>query len=233
MVYVKKYKVRPRRYKRKTRVSRSKKLYSKPLAGLPYKGTFRFRYAQEFTLNPAAAGIAVQVFRANSLFDPDFTGVGHQPNGFDQMMAYYSHFTVISSKLTFKFVSASANNVTPGYIGVWLTNDGLQAASQANVEDLLESRFSTKKIASAGSERNYFGQPTYINKTFNSTSFFGTSGIVNKEPYRGNAAANPAEQAFFECWAASINGIDTAAMTYLAVIDYVAVLTEPREISQS
>lgn len=42
-------------------------------------------------------------FRANSAFDPDYTGIGHQPLGFDQMMALYARYEVISTKCTATF----------------------------------------------------------------------------------------------------------------------------------
>ncbi len=34
------------------------------------------------------------VFRLNSLYDPDLTGTGHQPYGFDQFAALYSRYKV-------------------------------------------------------------------------------------------------------------------------------------------
>jgi len=37
---------------------------------------------------------SIQAFRMNSLFDPDLTNVGHQPNGFDQLMGIYQYFMV-------------------------------------------------------------------------------------------------------------------------------------------
>lgn len=39
---------------------------------------------------------AIQVWRLNSLYDPDLTGVGHQPMGFDQIMGIYQYFRVNS-----------------------------------------------------------------------------------------------------------------------------------------
>ena len=43
-------------------------------------------------------------FVANGAFDPNLTGVGHQPRGFDQFMAGYETFTVTGSKISVNFV---------------------------------------------------------------------------------------------------------------------------------
>lgn len=45
----------------------------------------------------------VHVFRGNSLFDPDLTGTGHQPLGFDQWSAFYQSYMVygLGYKVTF------------------------------------------------------------------------------------------------------------------------------------
>jgi len=37
-------------------------------------------------------------FRASSCFDPDFTGAGHQPRGFDQWKLLYNMYIVNVSK---------------------------------------------------------------------------------------------------------------------------------------
>ena len=72
----------------------------------PYSGPAKFksrttlRYADYFTLNPVASGFAVYVLSANGMFDPNISGVGHQPRGFDQWMTMYKRYTVIGSKIT-------------------------------------------------------------------------------------------------------------------------------------
>ncbi len=63
-------------------------------------------YADQFNLQGAtlsAAFGAETTFRLNSLFDPDFTNVGHQPYGFDQITPFYSRYQVdeVEIKLTF------------------------------------------------------------------------------------------------------------------------------------
>jgi len=59
------------------------------------------RYVSRVTV--PAAGFAGNtrgwVFRANSLFDPDFTGFGHQPLYHDQMTPNYEKYQVIASTI--------------------------------------------------------------------------------------------------------------------------------------
>ena len=59
----------------------------------------KMRYVEEFELNPGLGSVASYVFRANGLYDPNYTGAGHQPYGFDQWMTYYNQFTVLGSKM--------------------------------------------------------------------------------------------------------------------------------------
>jgi len=42
-------------------------------------------------------------FRANSMYDPDYTGVGHQPMFHDEMAAQYRYYTVMRSWITVTF----------------------------------------------------------------------------------------------------------------------------------
>lgn len=61
----------------------------------------RHKYCDTITVGAGSAAGLRQVwqFRANSLFDPDFTGVGHQPMFHDEMAAQYGRYTVISSRI--------------------------------------------------------------------------------------------------------------------------------------
>jgi len=43
------------------------------------------RYVDMYLLSSSSGSVVSQVMRVNSLFDPDQTGTGHQPRGFDQL----------------------------------------------------------------------------------------------------------------------------------------------------
>lgn len=57
------------------------------------------RYAEAITgLGGAPTQFDYQ-FRLNSLFDPNFTGAGHQPRGFDQLAALYGRYRVYRARV--------------------------------------------------------------------------------------------------------------------------------------
>jgi hypothetical protein len=55
------------------------------------KTTLRFSTGLALT---ASSNPMLRVFRANSCYDPDYTGVGTQPTGFDELSALYTYYRV-------------------------------------------------------------------------------------------------------------------------------------------
>lgn len=79
-----------------------------PDFGYPDKLVTKIRYVDTIALSASLDAIGANVFRMNSLFDPDLTGTGHQPMYFDQLCgavgsAPYSRYRVLSSTMNVTF----------------------------------------------------------------------------------------------------------------------------------
>jgi len=77
------------------------------LGSFPNTKTVNLRYVTDFNLDPGATSSAVRVFRANSIFDPDYTGIGHQPMYRDNYAAIYERYQVNHAHITFIATSSS------------------------------------------------------------------------------------------------------------------------------
>lgn len=87
-------------------------------AAFPVMMEAAFKYTQLFNQLEAAVGAGTQqVFNLNSMFDPDATGVGHQPLYYDQLLTVngpYQRFRVTRAKLRITVTNISANPVVFG-----------------------------------------------------------------------------------------------------------------------
>ena len=72
---------------------------------LAQKLTTKLTYCDTKTITPGST-MANHVFRLNSIFDPDFTGVGHQPGFHDQWANLYNQYRVTSAEWTLTFDSS-------------------------------------------------------------------------------------------------------------------------------
>ncbi len=72
-----------------------------------------FKYTEVFSSSVVSAGGAQQTMNLNSIFDPNRTGAGHQPYGYDQLAALYNRYRVLKTqwKVTFGTQSGTYNLV--------------------------------------------------------------------------------------------------------------------------
>lgn len=81
---------------------------SQPI-GFPDIQRTQLRYCDVISLSGTTQQYS---FRANSLFDPDFTSTGHQPFYYDQFIAVYQRYRVLSASLLLRVVNTSPSATT-------------------------------------------------------------------------------------------------------------------------
>lgn len=104
-----------RRYARSYR-SRAFARMSNPLAFNRFRT--KLTYYDTQALDPASNALttingSIWQYRANSVFDPDYTGVGHQPMYFDNLAAIYQNYRVLGCKITVTVVDIRQGGVVP------------------------------------------------------------------------------------------------------------------------
>lgn len=78
--------------------------------GFPDRLRTKLHYADVVLLSASAGNPGIWQFRMNSLFDPDYTGTGHQPQWFDQLSAVYRYVSVVGSKIKVTFIPGNVSD---------------------------------------------------------------------------------------------------------------------------
>lgn len=203
------------------------KLFRSPI---PKKFVTKLKFYQQNSLNPGAAGIpAVTLFRGNSLFDPDYSGAGAQPRGFDQFMTMFDHYVVIGSKIKVRF-SASTQLSEPLVVGI-TKRDGVNQF--VNKVDYQEYAYNKSRLLSPGDATRGYGYTPPIITMIGTNRFLGRSKPLSDPELKGSASTNPTEQWFYHVYAYPLSSNDTAACNAEIWIEYTAVFIEPKLPAQS
>lgn len=145
-----------------------------------------FDFAQTITV---AVGVcATRFFSANGLFDPDITGIGHQPMGFDQMMLMYNQYYVMNSSIRITGLPEAAGAV----VGIYLSPDTTAITDPIR---LIEN--GQMKYAHLDNTSSHLAS---LSLDCNVTKYFGRKGpraVLNDPQLQGNATTNPTEQVYF------------------------------------
>lgn len=211
------------RARKRRRFARRKPKMYRELGILGTKHKVNLVYSEPFTLNPGAAGTAaVQVYRLNGMYDPNVTGVGHQPRGFDQLMALYDHFVVINCKAEVRFWNA--DNTYGHMVCTHIQDDSTVATDP---QDILERKTVQKKMCAtrAGGIDNL----TMV-RSVNPNRFLGRTKPLSDPELKGSAAGDPTEQAYLHisCFPMQ-SGADSGGGYGYIRLTYTAILIEPQQ----
>lgn len=169
-----------------------------------------------------SAGRGEYLFSTNGMFDPDITGTGHQPLYFDQKMAMYNHYTVISS--TIRITLSDTSNTNRNLFAVLYVDDDTTVAANAG------------SAAERPGSKSAFGRfqevqgPTLF-QSWRAKDQFGANPLSMRQ-LQGSASANPAEQMFFALIISDFGAGDDSVKIKVE-INYNCILDERKTIAQS
>jgi hypothetical protein len=180
------------------------------------------RYVDTYSMASTAGSVATQQMRVNSLFDPDLTGTGHQPRGYDQWCSAtgpYTVYRVLRSRVTVQAAIRSNQTETNeqlmslacGYSDL-STIPSLPTSAQATVSPYGELNGWKSALIPSG------GAPTVkmaFQSPINQIEGVKPSSVLTEDDYAAAYNANPANTAFFTVKANGLDGFDAVLQVQL------------------
>lgn len=209
-----------KKYRRKARIPRS-------IAVSPAPNTMlaKLRFNESGTLSLAVSDHYDYMYSANGLWDPRVAVGGAQPRGFDEWMALYDHYTVLSSKASCFFVNRNTTS-QPVEVTLICSDDNVALTSAVDIHE--HSRGVTKIM---GHPEGNAGTCKVINKA-SIKNVLGRAKMTDNQDLRGSATANPTEGVFWHV-CASTNTASTFDVDFNIEIEYIALFTERKQPIQS
>lgn len=166
----------------------------------------------DIKLTPGAAGTtAPYVFIVNGLYDPNITGAGHQPTGFDQLIALYERYTVL--KCRYRIAIRNTSTTLPALHGISTTD---QVASVTDARAYVESGATQWKLAGvqgSGSEISYFSGEIDVAKA----QALLWKDMIAEDSYSGSVSANPADGYYLHIWVQSEGAVTNIPVQAVSV----------------
>jgi len=126
----------PKQTKKTTKKSRDSKaiVYRSPKNAIDQPVRVTLVYTDTVLLSSSASvPFTTYTFRANSCFDPDWSGGGHQPYRWDQLTALYQRYEVVKSKIRCQFTTGdrifTSSAYGPWQVGVATSNNATPAGT--------------------------------------------------------------------------------------------------------
>lgn len=172
--------------------------FTKAKGPIPDMVFVQLSYIEKLQYQPSGANSynSRNVWRSNSVFDPNFTGVGTQPRYLDQYAALYNSYQVFACKAEHTVVNVG--NIPVFIAAGWFDND----PSTLTVQSIQESRYGLKWGAAQNDQES---------KTFSTymsmKKLHGYKDITQIDGLQAAVTANPADPSFHVI---CVNAVDDA-----------------------
>jgi len=195
-----------------------------PGRGFPDQLRCTLRYSDFGVQFTGSISPAAQVYRGNSLFDPDLTGSGSQPEYFDQLSAVYLQYCVQACR-----IKAQVFNTGTTSNACVMTYSDANTATQS-AENLSESRFATSQIVGAkgGMDTKVMSLPPILVSTIQGEKHLNT----DPNNYQG-IGINPVDPVFIIFRTTSMDNATNSNLYVNFEIEYDAWFKELTPVAES
>lgn len=183
--------------------------------GIPDRYMMKMKYSTTVEMTGIGGVTGTHIFRGNSIYDPDLSGIGGQPLGHDQWANFYREYTVNGSKMDVKILNLNTTASNSTTI-VTVNPSEVAMSGGINAISLPEYPYVRYKLLPAASGGNL---PKTIVNYISTKKIFGIKDVLD-EDYSALMSTNPARQWFWNINATNIQGNDSYTVVMLVTITY-------------
>lgn len=212
---------RPRNVRRKRYGKRSITMVPRGLNPIAPRYIGKMKYSETITTGL----IGDYQFRLNSLFDPNLSGTGHQPYGFDTLSTLYNRYRVIACG--WRVERAMLDNGAPLLVGAIPSND--TSIVWNSFSELRENPRSKYIIQNAGAPVKVLSGKSYL------PSLMGRSKAqyMADDNYQAIVTTNPAENAILYLLTANTNDTPAPSQNLNVVLEFTVEFFDVKRQVQS
>jgi hypothetical protein len=183
-------------------------------------------YVYTAQLNTGSQPYQDQIFRGNSIYDPDYSGAGGQPLGRDEWSNFYQNYRVHSSRISVSFASVSGG-ATQQDVAVVPNTD---TSTYNTISRVFETPYETHGALTGVSAK---GEITLRNRMTTARIFGVTDTAVEvDDQFRAAAGANPTNSWYWHVFTSDRGGSE--ANVYITVkINYFVEFYKRVNLAQS
>ncbi len=180
-------------------------------------------YSTTGTMAPGAGALATNVFRLNSVYDPDMTNVGTSVAGYSALTGLYNRYRVLNAKVHLT-LSNLATTAQTAFVAVNSVNNVGVSFPQA-----MAQRFVWDKVLAptTGSSVTEHSLSVPIHKIYGVPAF----QVRNEDDFAGVTGGNPNNVVYMHVGFYNYSGSATSAL-YTVRIEYDVIWSLPLEMSQ-
>jgi len=198
---------------------------------IPVSQMIEFPYVQNVQMDPTSGAPVVQLWNLTGMYDPDQTGTGHQPMGFDQWVGlFYNYYTVVEAFWDVIIMSQNAAGTGQALIVHGLSDDSSVSSDPTTLWE--NPTFSVTPLGSMGSSHDVvrFHGHLDIARHFGITR----EALIAAADHAGSSSAIPVQNVFLQVVCAANNStVNPDNVVTWTKLRFKAVLTERRELPQS
>jgi hypothetical protein len=197
--------------------------------GLPLERLVKMRYSSYVDFAGTSGVLETQVVSCGDIHDPDISGIGHQPLGYDQWTTFFGDYVVVRSRIevTFMYNQAQSANTQP-VVGIYRDNSSAAAASSWTT--LLEQGRSVHAVLPPSMSTPV----TKLTLDYDARRDFNLKDIKdNTDRIGGSFGASPTEMMYYVIWVQGRDQSTTSASAIVYTVDYDVIVSKPKELAAS